>query len=233
MPNLSPTPVDCDPNANSLVNPQPSTIQGIRTIGIDDGLSPSPREQQPIALDQELTRDFTDVLPVPPTARTPMSAVSLLHAALNRSIVTQLKPGDVVALAITTDWEESNGGAGYLLRPTELDDAKALDYDTFVAGVGVPVPVLNIAVGSLISALSPEHGQWFRGCIMESTSTSYTVLYIDLGIIEEGIVSVKPIPADYEEVALGVKLYPSQAAILLPTPRSMLDNISSHMINLI
>ncbi len=206
FPNLSPAQTDCDRSANSLVNPQPSTIQGIRTIGIDDGLSHSPREQQPVELDQELTRDFTDIPPVPPTGRTPMSAVSLVHAALNRSIVTQLKPGDVVALAITTDWEESNGGAGYLLRPTELDDAKALDYDTFVAGVGVPAPVFDLVVGSLISALSPEHGQWFRGCIMESTSTSYTVLYIDFGIIEEGIVSVKPIPADYEEVELGVKL---------------------------
>lgn len=41
---------------------------------------------------------------------------------------------------------------------------------------------------------------------MEANSTSYSVLYIDFGIIEEGIVSVKPIPADYEEVELGVKL---------------------------
>ncbi len=158
--------------------------------------------------------------PVPPTGRLPsLGAAAVLRARMKpiqpipdsstdtRSIVKLLKPGDNVMLGISIAWRELTGSAGYLVRSNEqLDDMKALEYHEVVNGVGAPIPGFHLAVGSLISALSPEHGQWFRGCILDVTPNSYSVLYIDYGNVEKGIVSVKPIPSDYKEAELGVKM---------------------------
>ncbi|KAI9555491.1 hypothetical protein GHT06_018006 [Daphnia sinensis] len=92
---------------------------------------------------------------------------------------------------------------GMLIRGE--DDMGIIEFNSLAETIE-SVPNFRPTVGSVVAARSLVDNQWYRGCITKVLKSSYTVLYVDYGNVEEGVISVKPIPSSYRHLMLCVSL---------------------------
>lgn len=163
--------------------------------------SPTPRIPVPNAR-LLLSRKTTPTSPKQSTLVAQPKPASTTKA---RSIVSQLKVGDVGIFSFGAHLDESSQLAGSFVRNAD-QDAIPLEFHSFFNGVSESLPGFDPPVRTLVAAFSPEHQHWFRGCVLRASSSAYTILYIDYGNVEENVTLVKAIPSDYDYLELAVKL---------------------------
>ena len=134
-----------------------------------------------------------------PVANSPQSAVSMSKPP---PIILELDSGSQIHFTVNVGFDR-NFCVGTLISKPE--DQKALEFNSFALALET-IRDFDPPVGTVVAAHSLEYDEWFRACIVSANKNVYTVIYIDYGNFEDGIVAVKPIPDTYCEKELAVKL---------------------------
>jgi len=132
------------------------------------------------------------------------------NAPVRDSIVEVLQVGDTVSFLVQIPFEKDRV-VGILTR--NENDVPPLHFNARMNQLRPPQTEFHPEVGSMVAALSPALGEaeFYRGYLCNvvkssSTLTKYSVLYIDYGNVEEGVITVKPVPPGFNYPALAVKL---------------------------
>lgn len=151
---------------------------------------------------------------VPRPPKSTVSALQLLRArqaasapqrpSTTHSILNEIKVGENVVFSPVSPYKSSHC-VGFLIRHDE-DASVVENFDELAKSSGTPLTGFNLEVGSVVAALSVEHQQWFRGCVAKVSPSAYSILYIDFGNLEEGVITVKPIPDGFKHPELAVKI---------------------------
>ena len=210
------------PTATAAAPSQPVAAQPVAPAAANR--SPITRFSQPAVAKSSPPKPAVAPQPQPTTVpaqeapRQPMSAMQLLRSRQvkpssqsqqggTNSILDQLKAGDAVMFCIVLPFN-SGSSVGSLIRG-EDDLLIQASFDDIAQSTGEPLPGFDLKPGSLVAALSPEHKQWFRGCVAKVDSvpfSSYSILYIDFGNVEDGIITVKPVPLNVKNPEIAVKM---------------------------
>ena len=140
--------------------------------------------------------------PVPvPSSVAPVAPVTYQTPKSN-SILDELVEKSSVQFSVTVGFD-SGCCIGSLI--TQSDDLAFLEFNSYALSLEAAAD-FRPSVGSVVAALSPEHDEWFRACIVAVDQNAYSVVYVDFGNSEDGIVSVKPVPESYQLKEMAVKL---------------------------
>ena len=154
----------------------------------------------------------TTSLPLAPDADAPAAvpvavpsvAGNSHETSVSQSVICKLKANICVQFLVNIGFD-SGYCVGSVISKTE--DLNILQFNSFALTLEA-VADFRPCVGSVVAALSREHNEWFRASIVGISDNVYSVIYVDFGNREEGIVTVKPIPETYHQEELAVKLSP-------------------------
>ncbi len=146
-----------------------------------------------------------------PTAVNGASIPSVEDPAAVGSTVDTAKVGDQPRFLVALNYDHLRRlSVGSYLRTSQ--DARVLfEFDKkFVASGAADRPAQPVAVGSLVSAFSPQLGAWFRACLLSSKLVQlkqrHRVLYTDYGNCEDNVELVRPLPVDFLQPMMAVKV---------------------------
>lgn len=120
------------------------------------------------------------------------------------SIINALEIGESVIFSVTIN----NGCDQFIGTIVRANDAEVLEFHSVMETLGT-LQDFKPTVGSVVAALSIDHGQWFRAYVEKVENSTISVLYVDYGNRED-VVSVRPIPPNFQNVELAVNMTSSK-----------------------
>ncbi|KZS17360.1 Uncharacterized protein APZ42_016991 [Daphnia magna] len=223
------SPVNRSPQAQErvqAVTPKESTVTSL-TIPRQSPLPVHSPTRAALRQDANFSQPRAPTMPSAPVRpiSLPSRPLSSAHSPLppkTNSIIEVLEAGMTVIFQVIVR-DSCDRFIGMLIR--DEDDMGIIEFNSLAQTIE-SVHNFQPTVGSVVAALSLVDNQWYRGCITKVLKSSYTVLYVDYGNVEEGVISVKPIPSSYchpmlcvrlsvaENSSLGIKQYVDETMVL-------------------
>ena len=163
---------------------------------------PPPLNTSPTTVTKSPVNSTTVLKSTPNIVPVTSSPAAAAASPISESIICQLATGSRVQFTVSVSFDR-NFCAGTLVSKPE--DVNVLAFNSFALTLET-VAGFSPSVGSVVAAFSLEYDEWFRAYIVSANKNVYSVIYVDFGNFEDGIVDIKPIPATYRQEELGVKL---------------------------
>ena len=136
-----------------------------------------------------------------PAAVAPL-AVMTNQNSMSNSVIDKVATKSSVRFTVNVAFDSGYCVGSLISQPKDL---AVFEFNLYALSVEAPAD-FRPSVGSVVAALSPEHNEWFRAYIIAVNQNAYSVVYVDFGNFEDGVVSVKPILANYKQNEIAVKL---------------------------